>query len=199
MFERYTERARRALFFARWEVSQRGAAALGTEHLLLGVLRDAKGLVGRLVLPEHIDAIQIDLDERSPRKAPVPTDIELPFADEMQRVFQFAAEEADALGHSYIGTEHLLLGLLREESALSSELLRKNGFDLAGVRTQIVALLQAQSGAGGAAHADIVEEIERLKSVAERLARKVPDQAIARPLLEQIVFGLDRLQERCRP
>jgi ATP-dependent Clp protease ATP-binding subunit ClpC len=199
MFERYTERAKRALFFARWEVSQRGAAAIGTEHILLGVLREPKGLVGRLVSSEQVAAIQLDIDERSSRRTPVPTHIELPFTDETQRVLQASAEEADALGHAYIGTEHLLLGLLREESSLASAVLRNNGLELSAVRRQIVVLLQSPTDHAGMTHADVEEEISRLRSLAERLARKVPDQAIARPLLEEIVFRLDRLQERFRP
>jgi ATP-dependent Clp protease ATP-binding subunit ClpC len=196
MFERYTERARRALFFARWEVSQRGASAIGTEHILLGVLRDPKGLVERLVSPEQIAVIQLDIDQRSPRRAPVPSHIELPFTDETQRVLHSSAEEADALGHSYIGTEHLLLGLLCEES-LARSILRKHGFELARARSRIVELLRARADERPDA-ADMAREIEQLKKLVDRLAHQLSDQEASKRLIEQIRFHLERLQEGFR-
>ena len=103
MFERYTERARRILFFARFEASQLGSVSIGTEHLLLGLVREAKGLT-RLIFDHSsvsLEAIREDIDRRVLHGDKVPTSVEIPFTAETKRTLQFAAEEADRLGHDY--------------------------------------------------------------------------------------------------
>src|SRR5689334_13097618 len=116
MFERYTERARRVLFFARYEASQLGSISIEVDHLLLGLMREHKGLASRMFalaqLPlEHIRA---DIEGRSAFREKLPTSVEIPFTAASKQVLGFAAEEADALEDQHIGTEHLLLGILRE-------------------------------------------------------------------------------------
>src|SRR4029434_10708214 len=135
MFERYTERARRVLFFARYEASQLGSISIETEHLLLGLIREDKGLTSRIFARSHLslENIRKDIEGRTVFREKVSTSVEIPFSAETKRVLQYAAEEADRLLHNYIGTEHLLLGILREERSVAATILMENG-----VRTETV-------------------------------------------------------------
>jgi len=147
MFERYTERARRVLFFARYEASQLGSISIETEHLLLGLIREGKGLTSRIFQRSHLslDAIRKDIEGRTVFREKVSTSVEIPFSGETKRVLQYAAEEADRLLHNYIGTEHLLLGLLREERSVAASILMEKGMRLHAVREDIVQLLNEKS------------------------------------------------------
>src|SRR6266852_5114402 len=129
MFERYTERARRVLFFARYEASQLGSISIETEHLLLGLIREGKGLTSRIFARSHLslENIRKEIEGRTVFREKVSTSVEIPFSAETKRVLQFAAEEADRLLHNYIGTEHLLLGILREERSVAASILLENG------------------------------------------------------------------------
>jgi len=122
MFERYTEQARRALFFARYEASQLGSVSIETEHLLLGIVREGQSVASRIVAGAHLslDEIHRQIQARTGRRKPVSTSVEIPFSAEAKRALVYAAEQSDRLLHKYIGTEHLLLGLLREERSLLS-------------------------------------------------------------------------------
>ncbi len=147
MFERYTERARRVLFFARYEASQLGSVSIETEHLLLGLIREGKGLTSRIFARSHLslEAIRKEIEGRTVFREKVSTSVEIPFSAETKRVLQFAAEEADRLSHNYIGTEHLLLGILREEQSVAATILMEKGMRLATVREDIVALLNEKT------------------------------------------------------
>ena len=147
MFERYTERARRVLFFARYEASQLGSISIETEHLLLGLIREGKGLTSRIFQRSHLslDSIRKDIESRTVFREKVSTSVEIPFSGETKRVLQYAAEEADRLLHNYIGTEHLLLGLLREERSVASSILMEKGMRLHAVREDIVQLLNEKT------------------------------------------------------
>ncbi len=129
MFERYTEKARRSIFFARWEASQFGSPCIEAEHLLLGLLR-------QMNLPAA--AIRAEIVEMSPHAAPTSTSVDLPVSLAVKRAMAFAAEEAEKLGHAYIGAEHLLLGLMidQPESRVPG-LLQKHGIDRAMVLSRI--------------------------------------------------------------
>jgi hypothetical protein len=121
MFERYTEKARRSIFFARWEASQSGSPYIEPEHLLLGLMRHVN-------LPA--EAIRSELMQVSPHATPTSTSVDLPVSQALKRVMHFAAEEAEKLGHDYIGVEHLLLGLMVDNPDSSVPgLLRKHGID----------------------------------------------------------------------
>ena len=147
MFERYTERARRVLFFARYEASQLGSISIETEHLLLGLIREGKGLTSRIFARSHlsIENIRKEIEGRTVFREKVSTSVEIPFSAETKRVLQFAAEEADRLLHNYIGTEHLLLGILREERSVASTVLSEKGMRLKSVREDIVQLLNEKN------------------------------------------------------
>ncbi len=143
MFERYTERARRVLFFARYEASQLGSISIETEHLLLGLIREGKGLTSRIFARSHLslESIRKEIEGRTVFREKVSTSVEIPFSTETKRVLQHAAEEADRLLHNHIGTEHLLLGILREERSAAASLLSEKGMRLNTAREDIVQLL----------------------------------------------------------
>ena len=147
MFERYTERARRVLFFARYEASQLGSISIETEHLLLGLIREGKGLTSRIFARSHLslENIRKEIEGRTVFREKVSTSVEIPFSAETKRVLQFAAEEADRLLHNYIGTEHLLLGILREERSVAASILVEKGMRLNTVREDIVQLLNEKT------------------------------------------------------
>src|SRR5262249_20272006 len=128
MFERYTERARRVIFFARYEASQFGSVTIETEHLLLGLIREDKNLINRF-LGDHgsIDSIRREIEARNPIKKRVWTSFDLPLSLECRRILAYAAEEAERLNHRHIGTEHLLLGILREENSVGAQVLQQRG------------------------------------------------------------------------
>jgi ATP-dependent Clp protease ATP-binding subunit ClpC len=139
MFERYTEKARRVIFFARYEASQFGAPAIEPEHLLLGLMREDKTLTARFFARAHasIESIRKDIEGRAPLREKISTSVELPLAPETKRVLAYAHEESDRLQHRHVGTEHLLLGLLREERSMAAELLYERGLRLAAVRDEV--------------------------------------------------------------
>ena len=147
MFERYTERARRVLFFARYEASQLGSISIETEHLLLGLIREGKGLTSRIFARSHLslENIRKEIEGRTVFREKVSTSVEIPFSTETKRVLQQAAEEADRLLHNYIGTEHLLLGILREERSVAASILSEKGMRLNTVREDIVQLLNEKT------------------------------------------------------
>jgi Protein of unknown function (DUF1572)/Clp amino terminal domain, pathogenicity island component len=126
MFERYTEKARRVIFFARYEASNFGSPYIETEHLLLGLLREDKALTNRF-LRSHgsVESIRKQIDEHTTIREKVLTSVDLPLSNECKRVLAYAAEEAERLAHRHIGTEHLLLGLLREEKCFAAEILQE--------------------------------------------------------------------------
>ncbi len=123
MFERYTEQARRSLFFARYEASQFGSPHIEPEHLLLGVMRQTG-------LPS--DAIRAEIAQIWADAAPTSASDDLPFSKALKRALAHAAAEAGKLGHQHIGTEHLLLGLMVDDAdSVVPGLLRKHGIDRA--------------------------------------------------------------------
>ena len=118
MFERYTEKARRVIFFARYEASQFGSPYIETEHLLLGLLREDKALTNRFLRGHgEVEAIRKQVEDHTTVREKVSTSVDLPLSEEAKRVLIHAAEEAERLSHKHIGTEHLLLGLLRGETS----------------------------------------------------------------------------------
>lgn len=126
MFERYTERGRRVVFFARYEASQYGSPAIDSEHILLGLLREEKSL-RRWVPKLDAENIRHRIDQHLPQHTKTPTSIDLPLTQLASRVLECAAKEADRLGSKHIGTEHLLLGLLADEGSFTAKLLIDEG------------------------------------------------------------------------
>src|SRR5438034_8671846 len=148
MFERYTEKARRVIFFARYEASQFGSPYIETEHLLLGLLREDKALTNRF-LRSHasVESIRKQIEGHTTIHEKIPTSVDLPLSNECKRVLAYAAEEAKRLRHKHIGTEHLLLGLLREEKCFTAEILYERGLRLSTIREELASGSQGESPA----------------------------------------------------
>ncbi len=139
MFEKYTEKARRVIFFARYEASQFGSPYIETEHLLLGLIREDKNLTNRFFPKANasIDSIRKEIEGRTVIREKVSTSVDLPFSDESKRALNAAAEESEHLSHKHIGTEHMLLGLLREEKSVAAQILRERGLRLSMIREEL--------------------------------------------------------------
>jgi ATP-dependent Clp protease ATP-binding subunit ClpC len=138
MFERYTEKARRVIFFARYEASQFGSPYIETEHLLLGLLREDKALTNRFLRGrESVEVIHKRIEDHTVVREKVSTSVDLPLSNEGKRVLAYAAEEAVRLSHQHVGTEHLLLGLLREENSFAAQLLKERGVTLSQIRDEL--------------------------------------------------------------
>ena len=181
MFERYTERARRVLFFARYEASQLGSVSIETEHLLLGLIREGKGLTSRIFARSEVvlDSVRKEIEGRTVLREKVSTSVDIPFSAETKRALQCAAEEADRLLHTYIGTEHLLLGILREDRSLAASILMEKGLRLSAVREDVVALLNEKTAAPPRAKdAPLLAEFSR--DLTEAASRKTLDPLIGR-------------------
>jgi ATP-dependent Clp protease ATP-binding subunit ClpC len=138
MFERYTDGARRVIFFARYEASELGSTSIEPEHLLLGLFRVDKALLARF-LPTNVSTqsfrkqVKINLTKGQR----FPTAVEIPLSPMSKWVLKYAHEESDNLKHRHIGTEHLLLGLLSQKQSVAERILRENGFELVTVRQKI--------------------------------------------------------------
>jgi ATP-dependent Clp protease ATP-binding subunit ClpC len=139
MFERFTEYARRALFFARYEASQLGSPSIEIEHLLLGLTRESRGSAGGLVAraSEAAVGVRADLAARTGTAANGAVSHEIPFSAGTKRALQCAGEEADGLSHSDIDVEHLLLGILREGTSAAAAELNEAGLTLEAARAEV--------------------------------------------------------------
>jgi hypothetical protein len=133
MFERYTEKARRVIFFARYEASEFGSPVIDTAHLLLGLVREEKLVCFRWVPRAQPEAIRGAAESWIQRQTKIATNIDLPLSQACKSVLHHAKDEADRLNSKPIGTEHLLLGLLQEECK-ASNLLRELGADVDKLR-----------------------------------------------------------------
>ncbi len=178
MFERYTEKARRVIFFARYEASQFGAPAIEPEHLLLGLMREDKTLTGRFFPRAQItiESIRREIESRTLLRERIPTSVELPLAPETKRVLAYSHEESDRLQHRHIGTEHLLLGLLREERSMAAQILFERGLRLNAVRDEIA----RQSGADARHRKDIPHLLEFSRDLTDDAANDRLDPLIGR-------------------
>jgi hypothetical protein len=138
MFERYTEKARRTIFFGRYEASQFGSAYIESEHLLLGLLRENKSLANTFLHSQGaVESIRKQVEGQTVIREKVSTSVDLPLSNECKRILAYAAEEADRLSHKFVGTEHLFLGILREQDCFAAKLLRECGIALEMAREQI--------------------------------------------------------------
>src|SRR5579864_4297264 len=143
MFERYSEPARRVIFYSRYMAHQVGSPEIETEHLLLGLLRADIVLARRFLgSPWAAEEIWQELERRDPVRATTPGNVDLPLSTEAKRVLFLAAEEADRLSSkkirtAKIRTEHLLLGLLRDEECVAAALLHRRGLHLVSTREEL--------------------------------------------------------------
>jgi len=153
MFNRFTERARKVIILAKEEARRFNHDYIGTEHILLGLIREGEGVAATVLQKLGISLENIRLEiEKLVQPGPTTQIIgDIPFTPRAKKALELAAEEARALGHNYIGTEHLLLGLIREGEGVASQVLLNLGLDLNTVRNEVMELLgSALPGFGSA-------------------------------------------------
>ena len=143
MFNRFTERARKVILLAKEEAKRFNHDYIGTEHILLGLLREGDGVAAVVLQKMGLNLQQIRMEIEKIVKPGPPTVVsgDIPFTPTAKKVIELSSEEARSLGHNYIGTEHLLLGLIREGEGVASQVLMNLGLDLNKVREEIAELL----------------------------------------------------------
>jgi len=160
MYDRFTERARKVINYARQEAQRLGHEYIGTEHLLLGLVREGTGVAATVLQKLDIEPKKIRIEiERLVKERPdaIPTSSKFPFAPRAKKALEFAVEEAKELGHNYIGTEHILLGLLHEGEGHGAQVLMGLGVSLDQVRHEVLELLGAE-----------IKDVDELDEKAER-------------------------------
>src|SRR4030095_5044953 len=140
MFERYTERSRRVIFFARYEALQYGSPMISPEHILLGLMREDKTISSRFLPFRNSisgDAVRREVDERIVLRDRIPQSAELHLAPETKKILFYANEESRHLKNRHIGTAHLLLGIVREERSIAAEILLQYGLRVQDIRDEL--------------------------------------------------------------
>jgi ATP-dependent Clp protease ATP-binding subunit ClpA len=184
MFERFTDRARRVVVLAQEEARMLNHDYIGTEHLLLGLLQEGEGVAAKALEALGItqEAVRQQVEEAVGR-GQTPRSGHIPFTPQAKQVLKLALHEALQIGHNYIGTEHILLGLIREGDGVAAQVLVRLGADLDSVRQQVIELLHGyqgesettaaaqRSGKAGRGKRKLLSEIlDRLGSVESRLS-----------------------------
>ena len=213
MFERYTERARKIVFFARYEATQFGSTTIEPEHFLLGLMREDRDLVAR-VFPRvtSLEEIRKEVEGRVIVRKPSHVSVGLPLSPEAKTVLAFAAEESERLHHRYLGTEHLLLGLLRQEKSVAAEILYEQGLRIDKVREDLQATRSQTSDVEApATHLQTQQDkftvllqmlesknaitLDDLKAETSRLASSLPFQALLNILVKNGVITAEEFKE----
>jgi ATP-dependent Clp protease ATP-binding subunit ClpC len=152
VFERFTERARQVVVLAQDEARALGHGYIGTEHLLLGLLREEEGIAARTLesLNVTIEEVRAQVERIVGRGDDDTATGQIPFTPRAKKTLELALREGQALGHNYIGTEHILLGLARQDDGIAGQILSALGADVDTVRRHVIRLL---GGAGGSVQA----------------------------------------------
>jgi ATP-dependent Clp protease ATP-binding subunit ClpC len=142
MFERFTHRARQVIILAQEEAKRLNHGTVGTEHILLGIIREGEGVASKVLESLNIDPerVRAEIESAIGRGEEAPR-AEIAFTPRAKKVLELALDEARKLGHNYIGTEHLLLGLIREGEGVAARILKATGADTERVRSLVVYLL----------------------------------------------------------
>jgi len=172
MFERFSDRARRVVVLAQEEARMLNHDYIGTEHMLLGLIHEGDGVAARALesLGISLQPVRHQVEEIIGRGQQPPSG-HIPFTPRAKKVLELAKREADALGHNYIGTEHILLGLIREGHGVAAQVLVKQGADLNQVRQQVIQLLHGREGK------DVIGKASRM---GKRVRAQLLDAAFAR-------------------
>jgi ATP-dependent Clp protease ATP-binding subunit ClpA len=181
MFERFTDRARRVVVLGQEEARLLNHDYIGTEHLLLGLIHEGEGVAAKALesLGIRLGAVRSQVEEVIGQGQSAPVG-HIPFTPRAKKVLELSLRESQQLGHNYIGTEHILLGLIREGQGVAAQVLVKLGADLSRVRQQVIQLLSGYVGGREAA-----EQAGEQAGVRTRLVRMtVPDDL--RELEEQL-------------
>src|SRR5215469_18356257 len=175
MFERFTDRARRVVVLAQEEARMLDHGYIGTEHLLLGLIHEGDGVAARSLetMGINLDGVRQQVEEIIGR-GKEPAAGHIPFTPRAKRVLELSLRESGQLGHNYIGTEHILLGLVREGEGVAAQVLVKLGADLNRVRQMVIQLLDAHGAEGRSkprsTRAGVIEDVvARLDSMDGRL------------------------------
>ena len=147
MFERFTDRARRVVVLAQEEARMLNHNYIGTEHILLGLIHEGEGVAAKALesLGISLEAVRQQVEEIIGQGQQAPSG-HIPFTPRAKKVLELSLREALQLGHNYIGTEHILLGLIREGEGVAAQVLVKLGADLNRVRQQVIQLLSGYQG-----------------------------------------------------
>jgi ATP-dependent Clp protease ATP-binding subunit ClpC len=147
MFERFTDRARRVVVLAQEEARLLKHNYIGTEHILLGLIHEGEGVAAKALesLGISLEAVRTQVEEIIGQGQQSPSG-HIPFTPRAKKVLELSLREALQLGHNYIGTEHILLGLIREGEGVAAQVLVKLGADLTRVRQQVIQLVNGHSG-----------------------------------------------------
>jgi len=192
MFERYNDKARRVIIFARHEAAEYGASEIETEHVLLGLARVEKDwLPGNATLP----SIRKQIESRVKARPKPSTVKDLPLSQSSLNALKFAAEESERFGHHYVGPKHLLLGLMREKACLAATVLRRMGLRLAALRKQVYRTIAGAEHRGESNTLPIGAGLELAPTpdVLQILSRAVREaKDLSQPFLgpEHILLGL---------
>jgi len=165
MFQRFTDRARRVVVLAQEEASGLGHNYIGTEHILLGLIHEGEGVAAKALksLGVGLDPVRQQVEEIIGRGQEAPSG-HIPFTRRAKKVLELSLRESKQLGHNYIGTEHILLGLIREGDGVAAQVLVRLGADLNRVRQQVIQLLRGHPAEEPEAGAQV-----RLGTVEQRL------------------------------
>src|SRR3712207_1752715 len=147
MFERFTDRARRVVVLAQEEARLLNHNYIGTEHILLGLIHEGEGVAAKALeqLGISLEAVRTQVEEIIGQGGSSPSG-HIPFTPRAKKVLELSLREALQLSHNYIGTEHILLGLIREGEGVAAQVLVKLGADLSRVRQQVIQLLSRYAG-----------------------------------------------------
>jgi ATP-dependent Clp protease ATP-binding subunit ClpC len=179
MFERFTDRARRVVVLAQEEARMLNHNYIGTEHILLGLIHEGEGVAARALesLGISLEAVRQQVEEIIGQGQQAPSG-HIPFTPRAKTVLELSLRESLQLGHNYIGTEHILLGLLREGEGVAAQVLVRLGADFSGVRQQVIQLLHGPQGGEVEASAAALRErglppeiAARLDAIGSRLAK----------------------------
>ncbi len=205
MFERFTDRARRVVVLAQDEARMLNHNYIGTEHILLGLLHEGEGVAAKALesLGISLDAVRQQVEEIIGQGQQAPSG-HIPFTPRAKKVLELSLRESLQLGHNYIGTEHILLGLIREGDGVAAQVLVRLGADLNRVRQQVIQLLHvpgqgARVGPICRAGAQPLPEVQaRLEAVEERLAAIEQRLGIGPGLGPDLTSDLDEQIDRVR-
>jgi ATP-dependent Clp protease ATP-binding subunit ClpC len=198
MFERFTDRARRVVVLAQEEARMLNHNYIGTEHILLGLIHEGEGVAAKALesLGISLEAVRSQVEEIIGQGQAAPTG-HIPFTPRAKKVLELSLREALQLGHNYIGTEHILLGLIREGEGVAAQVLQKLGADLNRVRQQVIQLLQGYAGKGegqpgeeeepAALLLKLAKRGQRARKLASELARTFDDPSFTE---DDVIFGL---------
>jgi ATP-dependent Clp protease ATP-binding subunit ClpC len=192
MFERFTDRARRVVVLAQEEARMLNHNYIGTEHILLGLIHEGEGVAAKALesLGISLEAVRSQVEEIIGQGQSAPTG-HIPFTPRAKKVLELSLREALQLGHNYIGTEHILLGLIREGEGVAAQVLQKLGADLNRVRQQVIQLL---SGYTGGRETTAAEQSPQGSMVLDQFGRNLTQ--LAREAKLDPVIGRDKEIER---